>query len=80
MPLNSANPELRIIRLEETAYFQEEKLAALDGELLAQQARIADLEKKLKKLSALVDQIRDALADKNAPANEVPPHYQQKPW
>ena len=64
--------EGRIARLEETAFFQEERLKELDSALTAQQAQLDAMERQLADLGALARSLRDKLAD--APENPLPPH------
>ena len=64
--------EGRIARLEETAFFQEERLRELDSALTAQQAQLDAMERQLADLGALARSLRDKLAD--APENALPPH------
>ncbi|MBD5416454.1 MAG: SlyX family protein [Desulfovibrio sp.] len=64
--------EGRIARLEETAFFQEERLKELDSALTAQQAQLDAIERQLADLGALARSLRDKLAD--APENALPPH------
>lgn len=64
--------EGRIARLEETAFFQEERLKELDSALTAQQAQLDAMERQLGDLGALARNLRDKLAD--APENALPPH------
>lgn len=72
--------EMRVIRLEESSYFQEERLKALDGQLLAQQKQIDEMERAIKSLEAKLERLEannDVFAD-GRPGHELPPHYQQK--
>lgn len=73
-PLSAAVEALegRIARLEETAFFQEERLKELDSALTAQQAQLDAMERQLADLGALARSLRDKLAD--APENALPPH------
>ena len=73
-PLSAAVEALegRIARLEETAFFQEERLRELDSALTAQQAQLDAMERQLADLGALARSLRDKLAD--APENALPPH------
>ncbi|MDE5879121.1 MAG: SlyX family protein [Desulfovibrio sp.] len=64
--------EGRIGRLEETAFFQEERLKELDSALTAQQAQLDAMERQLADLGQLARSLRDKLAD--APENALPPH------
>lgn len=76
------NLETRIIRLEETLYFQDEKLKILDSELMAQQAQLSSLSRKVEEMLATLGELKDILAENRSPATgEIPPpHYQQKKW
>lgn len=65
--------EARLARLEETAFFQEERLRELDAALTAQQAQMDAMERQLADLRALVRSLRDKLAD--APEATLPPHF-----
>ena len=64
--------EGRLARLEETAFFQEERLRELDSALTAQQAQLDAMERQLADLRSLARSLRDKLAD--APENALPPH------
>lgn len=64
--------EGRLARLEETAFFQEERLRELDAALTAQQTQLDAMERQLADLGALARSLRDKLAD--APENALPPH------
>ncbi|MBD5558459.1 MAG: SlyX family protein [Desulfovibrio sp.] len=64
--------EGRLARLEETAFFQEERLKELDSALTAQQAQLDAMERQLADLRHLARSLRDKLAD--APENTLPPH------
>lgn len=65
--------EVRVTRLEETAFFQEERLRALDAALTAQQAQLDAMERQVADLRALARSLRDKLAE--APENALPPHF-----
>lgn len=80
---NTPGLELRVIRLEETNYFLEEKLSALDQQMLAQQHKIDQLEKELISLRNSLRQIHDLLADHTLAGNAkeaLPPHWQSTFW
>ena len=64
--------EGRLTRLEETAFFQEERLKELDAALTAQQTQLDAIERQLADLRALARTLRDKLAD--APEQALPPH------
>ena len=64
--------EGRLARLEETAFFQEERLRELDSALTAQQAQLDAMERQLADVRSLARSLRDKLAD--APENALPPH------
>lgn len=65
--------DARLARLEETAFFQEERLRELDAALTAQQAQMDAMERQLADLRALTRALRDKLAD--APEATLPPHF-----
>lgn len=65
--------DARLARLEETAFFQEERLRELDAALTAQQAQIDAMERQLADLRTLARALRDKLAD--APEATLPPHF-----
>lgn len=65
--------DARLARLEETAFFQEERLRKLDAVLTAQQAQMDAMERQLADLRALARAVRDKLAD--APEAALPPHF-----
>ena len=64
--------EGRLARLEETTFFQEERLKELDSALTAQQAQLDAMERQLADLRGLAKALRDKLTD--APENTLPPH------
>lgn len=64
--------EGRLARLEETAFFQEERLRELDSALTAQQAQLDAIERQLADVRSLARSLRDKLAD--VPENALPPH------
>lgn len=63
----------RLIRLEENAFFQEERLKALDAALTDQQRQLDALERQLAQLRAITRALRDKLAD--SPEDALPPHF-----
>lgn len=65
--------EARLARLEETAFFQEERLRELDAALTAQQAQMDAMERQLADLRALVRSLHEKLTE--APENVPPPHF-----
>lgn len=80
---NPAGIELRIIRLEEANYFIEEKLKALDQQLLAQQQKIDQLEKDIISLGKSLAQMHDLLDSRSLADNTketLPPHWQSTFW
>jgi len=62
----------RIDELESRQAFQDDTIAGLNAALIAQQQRIAHLEKML---DLVIDRFREANQDMSLPANEPPPHY-----
>lgn len=76
------NLEPRVIRLEENNYFLEERLKALDGQVLAQQQKLDTLEKELGRLGRALLELRGLLEGKmGAPGSEPPPpHWQSTFW
>ncbi len=79
-PASAARPgglseaaEARLAHLEETAFFQEERLRELDAALTAHQAQMDAMERQLADLRALARALRDKLAD--APEATLPPHF-----
>ena len=69
--------EERIIRLEELAYFQEERLRELNEALTAQQQQIDTLEHRLAETMELARNLLDQLGQNGNgdPVNDLPPHY-----
>lgn len=61
-----------LIDLEIRIAFQEDAIAALDGQLQAQQRRIDLLEQRYR---LLLERIDELLADDGVAAPEPPPHY-----
>lgn len=74
------NDEERLIRLEEQAYFIDEKLKDIEGRLLAQQLRMESLARQTEATIAALARIRDYLDEKGRKIEEKPPHYQNDPW
>ncbi|MDE5833857.1 MAG: SlyX family protein [Desulfovibrio sp.] len=72
--------EDRLIRLEEQAYFQDEKLKELDSRLFDCQRGLETLEKRLDAMSAALAEIRDFLAGGRNKGDEKPPHYHNDHW
>ena len=74
--------EERIIRLEELAYFQEERLRELNEALTAQQQQIDTLEHRLAETMELARNQRDQLGQTGtgAPVNALPPNYMPAPY
>lgn len=68
-------PENRLIRLEEDAAFQDQKLGELDAALVAQQRRIDTLEERLDRAEQLIRLLRDTLDRIGGPHDATPPHY-----
>lgn len=76
--------DLRLTRLEENSYFQEERLKALDSQILAQQKELDRLSGIVKcierRLNVLEIAVGEAASKTGAGSDvEVPPHYSQKP-
>lgn len=65
--------EVRLTRLEELSFFQEEQLKELNAALTAQQAQLDRLEQQLSDALAIIRLLRDKLADQ--PENAPPPHF-----
>lgn len=76
--------EMRLIRLEESGYFQEEKLKALDAQILAQQHQLDKLASELQALRTSLEQARTILSDMTnstlSQAPETPPHSHSTGW
>lgn len=77
--------EKRLIRLEELGYFQEEKLKALDSQLLEQQAQLDHLEQEVEHLQHILAQTRGLLSELSGggggkPEAEIPPHSHSTGW
>ncbi|MBD5607826.1 MAG: SlyX family protein [Desulfovibrio sp.] len=72
--------ENKLIRLEEQAYFQDEKLKELDERLLAQQIQMDALNRRLDAIGAALLEIREYLRGKGGKGDEKPPHYHNDPW
>ena len=70
-----ADHEERLTRLEESMYFQEQRLEALN-EALVQQRQLDDMERQLAEACQLLRLLREQMSEQgNGPANELPPHY-----
>lgn len=65
--------DARLARLEETAFFQEERLQELDAALTAQQAQMDAMERQLADLRALARALHQKLTE--TPENALPPHF-----
>lgn len=78
----NGDTEARLARLEENAYFQEEKIKSLDYALAAQQEEINALKKSLERTREALTRARDAIAavEAKTATEETPPHFLQKPW
>lgn len=71
--MSDGTDENRLVELEGRQAFQEHTIASLNEALVAQQERIAYLEKMLE---LLVERYREAMPDSAAPGEEPPPpHY-----
>ncbi|MBQ7456213.1 MAG: SlyX family protein [Desulfovibrio sp.] len=68
--------EARLIRLEETCYFQETLLKDLNGALISQQKQIAGLERLVASLQSELKEMKDILYASKI-AQTKPPHYQE---
>ena len=69
----SDKPDLRLEEMESRQAFQEDTIASLNEALVAQQERIAYLEKMLE---LLIERYREAVPETAGPAEEPPPpHY-----
>ncbi|MBO4300051.1 MAG: SlyX family protein [Desulfovibrio sp.] len=68
----------RLDRLEELTFFQEERIAALDTALAAQQRQLDKVERELAMALASIRRLRDQLRD--VPENTLPPHYMPERW
>lgn len=78
MPSPDHHSDHRLDRLEELAFFQEERLHALDAALTAQQAQLDRLEKSMAQTADILRQLREKLADQ--PENATPPHFLPRHW
>ena len=66
----------RLIRLEEEAAFQEQKLEALSTALAAQQKQLDKMEADLLRLAGRLQSALAALEETSGgPVSEKPPHY-----
>lgn len=65
--------EIRLTRLEELSFFQEEQLKELNAALTAQQEQLDRLEQQMSDALVLLRLLRDKLADQ--PENAPPPHF-----
>ncbi|TNF85764.1 MAG: SlyX family protein [Gammaproteobacteria bacterium] len=71
--MSDGTDKSRLDELESRQAFQEDTIASLNEALVAQQQRIAYLEKMLE---LLIERYREAMPDIAAPAEEPPPpHY-----
>ena len=67
--------EERVQRLEEDNYFLSRRVRQLDEALALQQRQLDDLERKLARMSAEVERLKEIAEEGNAPVNTPPPHY-----
>ena len=67
--------EERVQRLEEDNYFLSRRVRQLDEALTLQQRQLDDLERKLARMSAEVERLKEIAEECNAPVNTPPPHY-----
>ena len=76
--------ELRLIRLEEAVFFQEQKLAELENLLLAQQKLLDLQERQIEKLKQSLIRLKEEndllMAHHSQSTPEIPPHYQSMEW
>ncbi len=70
--------ETRLISLEELTFFQEERIAALDATVTAQQLQMEKLEKELAEAVAAIRRLREQLRE--IPENALPPHSMPERW
>lgn len=81
---NPASAESRIIRLEETVWFQEDKLRSLEAHILAQQAQIDAMERQIEELKAAFLHLRHMPSSGQEGSamggHERPPHYAPERW
>lgn len=75
------NYEERLTRLEENQYFIEEHLGKLDAEILAHQQSLDELEKSVRMLRTMQEEIRILLAGQHKQGEpELPPHHEPRFW
>ena len=67
--------EERVQRLEEDNYFLSRRVRKLDEALTLQQRQLDDLERKLARMSAEVERLKEIASEGTAPVNTPPPHY-----
>lgn len=67
--------ESRLIRLEETAVFQERLISELNEALTGQQRQLDRLEKELLDARALIRELSALLDQDKQQRVELPPHY-----
>ena len=67
--------EERVQRLEEDNYFLSRRGRQHDEALTQQQRQLDDLERKLARMSAEVERLKEIAEEGNAPVNTPPPHY-----
>ena len=67
--------EERLARLEESQFFQEERLKTLDSALTSQQGQLDRLETQLADAISLLRLLRDRLDESSKPENSLPPHF-----
>ena len=67
--------EERVQRLEEDNYFLSRRVRQLDEALTLQQRQLDDLERKLARMSAEVERLKEIAEEGHAPVNTPPPHY-----
>lgn len=82
--MDTASQDGRVIRLEENAYFLEEKINSLDTQISAQQKQLDELGKKLEQIRLIVLNMRERLAESAGDGKigdgEIPPHHAAKFW
>lgn len=70
--------EDRLVRLEETLFFQERLLTELNAALAGQQKQMDSLERMAADLRDKMDDLRQSVEAGAGPVNVPPPHYRER--
>ena len=75
--MNAPDLELRIIRLEESLFFQERLLRDLNAALTGQQTQLDAMRGLLEGLREKVLELGELTGEGGGPVNAKPPHYSE---